>query len=425
MFPLTAKGSRFFVPPMAEVRDPIHQFISLTDVEVGVIDTAPVQRLREIHQLSFGFLVWPGATHSRFEHALGTMELAGRAFEAAVSNSDPSLLRDFGWDRADERLRMKSYVRLAGLLHDVGHAPFSHGSEALFADGLEHEDMSARIILETEIAERLSDAFTGFDPSTVADIAVGPKYRDIRDERSRLLSEIVTGSVGVDRWDYLLRDNYYTGVNYGVFDVERLLQAIRIVKYEGGAVWALEQGGQYSAEQMLLARWFMFLNVYHHKTRRILDIHLTDFLRGVLPGGTYPAAPDDYLRLTDTTVIQQLKDAPKYRKLLIERGHWRMLREFSAADFGDPDDFQDFCSNLSEPEVKADEFTVQPSAPGEDDFFVIDTSGEPVSLIEALHVLRPLEPRWIGRVYGPPGDDREALTVRVASAFKEWRRTHD
>src|SRR5690606_11663706 len=153
-----------------------------------------------------------------------------------------------GWNEDLGRERAKSFVRLAALLHDAGHAPFSHGPEHLFVDGVEHEHMSARMILETEIADRLKrDRYKGVEPEVIADIAVGSKYRSgISDEPTILLSELVTGSVGVDRWDYLLRDSLFSGVKYGLFDVDRLLESVVIIEFEGAPAWALTAGGQYS-----------------------------------------------------------------------------------------------------------------------------------------------------------------------------------
>ena len=152
----------------------------------------------------------------------------------------------------------------------------------------------------------------------------------------------------MDRWDYLLRDSLFTGVRYGIFDVERLLQSLCIAEYEERPVWALEPGGQYAAEQMLLARWFMFLNVYGHKTRRILDIHLTDFLRSWLPSSRFPEGLDEYLNLTDAVVLNAVGDNDEFRELLLRRGHYRQVREFSAKDFRQAEEFDSFAQELAQ-----------------------------------------------------------------------------
>ena len=407
---------------MAEIRDPIHQFIHLTDLEVGVIDTRPVQRLREIHQLSTGFLVWPGAVHTRFEHALGTMELASRAFDAAIRNTsrdNPAILNRLEWNGDPGRERARSYVRLAALLHDVGHAPFSHGPERLFQNGIKHEHMSARIILETEITKRLREArYSGVNPEVIADIAVGPEYRPgFSDEPTILLSELVTGSVGVDRWDYLLRDSLFSGSRYGLFDVERLIESLTIVESQGVPVWALTSGGQYSAEQMLLARWFMWLNVYTHKTRRILDIHLEDFLNEFLDGERFPTDLDEYLNLTDRVVLTGIAESHEYRSRLLERGHFRQVREFSRDEFGSPELFYRFCQDLDDHFI-SDDFLVKPSPPLEDQFYVLNSENEPVSMEQVLIVVGLLKPRWFGRIYAPK-EERERARAMVAHAMPE------
>ena len=398
---------------MAEIRDPIHQFIHLSDLEVGIIDTRPVQRLREIHQLSTGFLIWPGAVHTRFEHALGTMELAGRAFEAAIRNTsrdNPAILVQLGWDQEPGRERARSFVRLAALLHDVGHSPFSHGPESLFpeyeADGnkkrVTHEHMSARIILETEIGEKLQrDQYHGVDPEVIAYIAVGPEHRPrSSDERTLLLTELVTGSVGVDRWDYLLRDSLFSGSRYGLFDIERMIESLIIIESKGSPAWALKAGGQYSAEQMLLARWFMWLNVYTHKTRRILDKHLEHFLKDFLDGESFPTIVEDYLEITDRVILTEIRKYDEHRSRLLERGHFRQVREFSRKEFTLPDLFQDFSKSLG-PSVICDDFVVNPSPPRENEFYVLDSESNPVPMQDVLPVVGMMKSRWFGRVYAP------------------------
>ncbi len=152
--------------------------------------------------------MYPGATHSRFEHSLGTMELAGRALDSAFRNSEPQVLKGLGLDaESGGRTWAVKTARLGGLLHDIGHPPFSHATEALLPLGLDgrrldHERFTERLITEGEVAAALvEDPVDGVDVASVADVAVGTKYRTIKSPVVRLLSDLVTGTVGVDRMD--------------------------------------------------------------------------------------------------------------------------------------------------------------------------------------------------------------------------------
>ena len=150
--------------------------------------------------------------------------------------------------------------------------------------------------------------------------------------------DLIDGQMDADRMDYLLRDSLYAGVSYGHFDLSRIIATIRIAKSETGEpVWALQSGGAYIAEQMLLARFFMFLQVYFHKTRRILDIHLRDFLSDWLPRGAFPYALGSYLRLTDESIVSDLltdKRYDRHRSRILGRNHLRMVAPgFEKSDF--------------------------------------------------------------------------------------------
>lgn len=136
---------------MPKFRDPIHGFIYATDLETEIIDSAPFQRLRNIKQLAMSNLVYHGAEHTRFGHSLGVMHLVDRAFKSVLANYKEQT----GQDLFDER-KAAFYcqiLRLIGLTHDIGHAPFSHASESVFPEGMSHEDFSERIIQETEVAD--------------------------------------------------------------------------------------------------------------------------------------------------------------------------------------------------------------------------------------------------------------------------------
>jgi HD superfamily phosphohydrolase len=216
------------------IRDSLHGNLKLNEFEVKLIDTPQIQRLRRIKQLGFTYLVYPGANHTRFEHSIGTMYLASRlAYGLNLSE--------------DERLML----RVCGLLHDAGHGPFSHVSELVHAKS--HEELTSKLILESQLSDILSE---NYDPKAIIKLISG----------AGSLGQIISGDLDVDRMDYLLRDSYYTGVAYGVIDVERL---IHNMKLEDNLV--LKSKGVQAAESMLLARYFMYPSVYQHHTTRIIN----------------------------------------------------------------------------------------------------------------------------------------------------------
>ena len=227
--------------PYNEIRDPIHVFIRLDDDERRVLDSRPVQRLRSIHQLAMTYLVYPGATHKRFEHSLGVMELAGRVFDVVT---DETNIHDAVRDeirphvfKEDERLYWRKVLRMAALCHDIGHLPFSHAAEKELLPGeWTHEQPSAQWILGDEMREIWSSMKPPLCPTDVAKVAIGQKEMSVVDPQAisstweTLLSEIiVSNTLGVDRMDYLLRDSRHAGVAYGKFDHFRLIDTMRLL----------------------------------------------------------------------------------------------------------------------------------------------------------------------------------------------------
>lgn len=339
-----------------EIRDPLHIFIRLDSDERKVLDSYPFQRLRYIHQLALSYLVYPGATHCRFEHSLGVMELAGRVFDVVTR---PEVLDDRIKDvipelhNKDKLGYWRRVLRMAALCHDMGHLPFSHAAEKeLLPDGTDHETLTGEII---EKHGQLSLIWHEMTPplrcGDIIKLAVGPKK--FKGEKftdwEAILSEIIVGDAfGVDRIDYLLRDSYHAGVAYGRFDHYRLIDTLRILPKAASdgsessqePVLGIEEGGLYTAEALLLARYFMYSQVYFHPVRRIYDIHLKDFLVKWLHGGKFPTSVEKYLAFTDCGVIASLLDA--YRdnehaghdpaRRIIEHKHYKLLYKRNPAD---------------------------------------------------------------------------------------------
>lgn len=225
---------------MKFIRDSIHGDIFLTQVEFKVVDTPEFQRLRRLKQLGMTYLVYPSANHTRFEHSLGALHLAGRvADRLGLSEED------------------KKKIRIAALLHDIGHGPLSHTSEALLECYLNesHEKITRSIVESSAIAAIIEKS--GIEARDVVTILQGSSY----------LSKIISGEFDVDRADFLVRDAHHTGVGYGIVDLDRLINTMQIFK--GNLV--VEGGGLKAVEALLVARFLMTPTVYLHHTSRIAD----------------------------------------------------------------------------------------------------------------------------------------------------------
>jgi len=336
-----------------EIRDPVHVFVRLDSHEREVLNSRPFQRLRHIHQLALTYLVYPGATHKRFEHSLGVMELAGRVFDVITGNAtDEIRTRLEQLNNQDERRYWRRVVRMAALCHDVGHLPFSHAAEKqLLPAGWDHEKLTRAIISSDEmiaIWERITPPLRHED---IVKVALGPKKaNDLPfSEWETILSEIIVGDAfGVDRMDYLLRDSHHAGVAYGKFDHYRLIDTLRILQIaasgEGDeskeAALGVEEGGIQSAEALMLARYFMYSQVYFHQVRRIYDIHLLEFLREWLPGGTFSTDVNQHLRTTDNEVTAALLEAAfdnskgghLHARRIVQREHFKVMYERNPDD---------------------------------------------------------------------------------------------
>ena len=254
------------------IRDPVHGFIHFSPLEESLIDSKEFQRLRNIRQLAMTNLVYPGAMHTRFEHSLGVMELASRAFDLLTYKNKPLIERSLD-EVGLTILQGKQILRFAALLHDIGHLPFSHAAENVLPKGKKHEDVSIAIIencfrnwLDGELFKGASDLIV----QLLKKEAIPPL---------RLLKQLLSGQLDCDRMDYLLRDSLHCGVGYGNFDYARLLETLTVYEApEGGLDLAVDRGGVHALEALILARYFMFSQVYCHRTRRIYDIYLEHYM---------------------------------------------------------------------------------------------------------------------------------------------------
>ncbi len=333
-----------------EIRDAVHVFVRLDSDERKVLDSRAFQRLRHIHQFSLTYLVYPGATHRRFEHSLGVMELAERVFRIITDNENlDDRVRDRDIMPPDDGLTYwRRVLRMAALCHDLGHLPFSHAAEKeLLQDGRSHESMTVEIINSDDMQEIWRSSTIPLRAEDIAKLAVGPK--ELKDEQftdwERILSEIIVGdSFGVDRMDYLLRDSLHAGVVYGKFDQYRLIDTLRILpeSEEGSTapVLGIESGGLESAEGLLLARYFMFSQVYYHPVRRAYDFHLKNFMTAMFGDKGLPTEVSSFLDWSDNEVLVELSKAAKDSShpghdaadRIINRKHFRVLYERNPND---------------------------------------------------------------------------------------------
>jgi HD superfamily phosphohydrolase len=254
-----------------KMRDPIYGFIPMTDLELAVIDTPIFQRLRRIHQLALTKHVYPSAEHSRFVHSIGVMHCASLIYEG-IFNHELTTRNDI-LAPSPEKLQI---LRLAALLHDVGHLPMSHAAEELLLpQGISHESISGYIIEQyPHIVELIRKA--GIDESKEIAMLLTKTPR----ARMRLEHDIISGNLDADRADYLRRDSYACGVRYGRYDFERFLQMFAAILDENDHQYSLGVAGKdlWSAEALLIARYHYNLQVPFHRTRCGFDIALRQFI---------------------------------------------------------------------------------------------------------------------------------------------------
>ena len=302
------------VPCSVILRDPVHGLIAFEGMAERVIrpllDTREVQRLRRVRQLGLASLVFPGAEHTRFAHAIGTahvMQALQNRIDACSDELPPE-------QRLDEEAKADGLA--AALLHDLGHGPFSHLFEEVLPHAKHHEQWTRDILGDpsTEVHQTLESISSGMS-GRVGDLLSG-------DYRLGYLSQSVSGTLDVDRADYLLRDSHMTGVRYGLYDLDWLLHALTFACVEGRWVLAVQgRKGLPPVESFFLGRHFMYQQVYHHKATRAADalvraifMRVSELiLEGTPPDPLLPAfraaalgepiSVEDYLRMDDAELL--------------------------------------------------------------------------------------------------------------------------
>ena len=290
-----------------EIKDPVHGYVYITEAEKNVIDSYPMQRLRHLRQLAGSEYVYPGANHTRFEHCLGVMYLAGEVLE------NPNISRVV----SDEEVDM---CRISALLHDVGHGPFSHVFEQLLIKELDktHEDITSWIVEKSEVGDKLSKM--GYNPKEVAKLAVGKLHKKNR----TFLDQIISSAVDVDKQDFIVRDTYHTGAEYGFIDVFRLIHALDVL----GENLAVELGALSALEAFMIARIESFKSIYFHRVGRAAQIMLATAMEKANTelGLTAFKTAEEYLALDDYTVWSALKKCKASKDIIADLERRHMLK---------------------------------------------------------------------------------------------------
>jgi len=290
-----------------EIKDPVHGYVYITENEKEIIDSFPVQRLRRLRQLAGAEYVYPGANHTRFEHSVGVMFLASRVLE------NPHISQHISEEEAE-------MVRIAALLHDVGHGPFSHIFEHLLVKKLNktHEDITSWIIINSELKDVLNKM--GYEPEKVGKLAVGRLHKP----RKTFLDQIISSAVDVDKLDFIVRDTYHTGAEYGYIDVFRLIHMFDVSDEN----LAVDLGALSALESFIIARIESFKSIYFHRVGRAAQIMLATAMEKANEelGLTSFKTSEEYLVMDDYTVWTMLKNCEKSSRLIKNLENRRMLK---------------------------------------------------------------------------------------------------
>ena len=281
---------------MKRIFDPIHHFIELDAAEAALLDTPVVQRLRRLRQLGLASLAFPAAEHTRFGHVLGAVAVGERVIDSLRRHDDAGYFAG----EADFALQRR-LLRVSLMLHDVGHGPFSHASEAVLGA---HEERTRAILGRPEIATALERL--DVDAADVVALVTGTP-----EPRFPVLKEIVSGpNLDADRMDYLLRDAYFTGIINGRYDADQLIGALRVYdRGDGRVALGVDARGVVALESFVLARYMMFATVYFHHTTRVFERLLQEALHEIWPHERPLAGIEEFLEWDDFRVLEALRTA--------------------------------------------------------------------------------------------------------------------
>ena len=420
------------------IRDPIHGTLPVTPREIRLIDHPVFQRLRNIKQLGFADLSFPGATHTRYSHSLGAMHIATRLYDRMFGPGDlPERVR----------LRFRQAVRLAMLFHDVGHAPLSHTTELLMPPVGElglgpfagtdvsrkatHEDYTLKMVIDSSLGQALGELFDpdGIQPSDVAELIVGATwperaggFRHGGIDYGPVLRQIVSSECDADRMDYLQRDSFFSGVNYGRFDSDWLIDNVTPVQMGQSVFLGIRSRATFSFEDFLLSRYHMFATVYLHHTPVIFEKMLARYFSECDDEFTLPADVEQYAALDDMNLWTTLRASKNpWARRIVERRAYRLLDERPE---GEHRDFNATLlhEGLAERLAGARIDFIQTRSrsilskyygtPDKQPIFVVTPTGEHIPLEEYTPLYARYEtPALTGRIYIEPEKKSEAKAV--------------
>lgn len=291
-------------------RDQIHGDVEFSDAEMKLINSRSFERLRYIKQLGFAEFEFPGATHTRYQHSLGVCKCVTDMYNAVIKNC-PEFYRE-----GDLEL-----LRFMALVHDMGHSPFSHASEEL--SHISHEERLTDILEYEKKNIILAHNYDIESWDLINQVYNGEGLTYMSDTHLIALHSFMDGFIDADKMDYLERDAINCGVSYGRFDRDALVNNLTMIKGDNGIYnIALKQNGVQALESFILARYYMFSQVYMHPEERVLRFQYCDAMKDLLPNGVYPDDVRKFLALDDTKYARKLKFLQDNKYQLIYDGEF-------------------------------------------------------------------------------------------------------
>jgi len=339
-----------------EIRDPVHGSIPINDAEIEILEHPFFQRLRNIKQLGFSEYVFPGATHTRYLHSIGVMNVSTLVFNSLFKDQNNS-----------EILRLKETLRLGCLLHDIGHAPLSHSTESVMPNvsalklprqfheardrQASHEDYTIKSITDSSFTESFKGVRKefGVDPVAVAELVVGEtKHADYFTVNGinyfPLLHQLVSSEMDCDRMDYLLRDSYFCGVSYGKFDLDWIIDNLKICPEGNVAFLGISERAISTFDDFLLSRFHMFMMVYFHYRAVCLEQMLLRYFESAKSEYSIPADIEAYLEHDDSYLYRVLKHSDNIwaKRIVMNDIPKKILETFGAVHVDQMHDLEKF-----------------------------------------------------------------------------------